>query len=66
MSRMFYEIEIRHDGLNKYRHIRGTDRQVVEEKAQAQRKAWNEMWAKKLEVEKVKSGRERAAKEKEG
>jgi restriction system protein len=66
MSRIFYEIEIRHDGLNKYRHIRGTDRQVVEEKAQAQRKAWNEMWAKQLEFEKVKSDRERAAKEKEG
>lgn len=66
MSRIFYEIEIRHDGLHKYRHIRGTDRQVVEQKAEAQRKAWNEMWAKKLEIEKVRSDRERTANEKEG
>lgn len=60
-----YEIEIRHDGLHKYRHIRGTDRQVVEQKARAQLEAWDEMWEKKLEVEKVRSDRERTAKAKE-
>ena len=49
-----WEIEIRHEGLNKYRHIRGSDRYVVEQKAQAQRLAWDEIWVKKLEVEESK------------
>ena len=52
-----YEIEIRHDGLNKYRHIRGNNRQVVEQKAKAQLIVWGEMWKKKLEIEKVKETR---------
>ncbi len=52
--RQMWEIEIRHEGLNKYRHIRGSDRYVVEQKAQAQRLAWDEMWVKKLEVEESK------------
>jgi len=39
-----YEIEIRHDGLHKYRHIRGNNREVVAQKAEAQIKAWAEMW----------------------
>ena len=46
-----WEIELRHDGLNKYRHIRGNDKYVVEQKAAAQRAIWNEMWQRKLEKE---------------
>jgi len=42
-----WEIEVRHYGLNKYRHIRGSDRYVVEQKAAAQKLAWDEMWEKK-------------------
>ena len=45
--REMWEIEVRHDGLNKYRHIRGSDRYVVEQKAAAQKLAWDEMWEKK-------------------
>ena len=45
--REMWEIEVRHSGLNKYRHIRGSDRSVVEQKARAQEQAWNEMWEKK-------------------
>lgn len=45
------EIELRHDGLNKYRLIRGTDRHVVQQKAAAQRAAWDEMWRKRVEKE---------------
>ncbi len=52
--RQIWEIEVRHEGLNKYRHIRGTDKYVVEQKALAQQLAWNEMWEKKLEVEESK------------
>ena len=45
--RQMWEIEVRHEGLNKYRHIRGSDRNVAEQKAHAQRLAWDEMWEKK-------------------
>jgi restriction system protein len=44
-----WQIELRHEGLNKYRLIRGTDKYVVEQKAAAQNAAWDEMWNKKLE-----------------
>ena len=49
--REMWEIEVRHEGLNKYRHIRGSDRYVVEQKAAAQKQAWNEMWEKKQAAE---------------
>ena len=42
-----YEIEVRHEGLNKYRHIRGSDKHIVEKKATTQQLTWNEMWKKK-------------------
>ena len=60
-----YEIELRHGGLNKYRHIRGRDRYVVEEKARAQEATWEEQWSKKQEVEARKAAREEAAEETE-
>lgn len=43
-----YEIEVSHDGLNKYRHIKGRDKYIVEQKASAQLATWDEMWGKKL------------------
>jgi len=43
-----WQIEVRHTGLNKYRLIRGNDQYVVEQKAEAQRAMWNEMWRKKV------------------
>lgn len=46
-----YEIEIRHRGLNKYRHIKGSDKYIVEQKAHMQQLAWDEMWEKKLLAE---------------
>ena len=50
-----WEIELRHDGLNKYRHIRGNDKYVVEQKAAAQQAIWDKMWQKKLEIEQKQS-----------
>lgn len=47
-----WQIEIQHPGLNKYRHIRGKDKSVVEQKAAAQQAAWDEMWLMRLEKEK--------------
>lgn len=49
--RQIWEIEVRHEGLNKYRHIKGADKYVVEQKALAQRLAWDEVWEKRQEVE---------------
>ncbi|MDV6342294.1 restriction endonuclease [Nitrosomonas sp. Is24] len=46
-----WQIEISHPGLNKYRHIRGKDKSVVEQKAAAQQAAWAQMWLIKLEKE---------------
>lgn len=60
-----WEIEISHDGLNKYRHIRGRDRYVVEQKAQAQKLAWDEMWQKKLAADRRTLAKERAIRDKE-
>jgi restriction system protein len=46
-----WQIEVRHNGLKKYRLIRGTDQYVVEQKAAVQKAAWDEMWQKKVERE---------------
>jgi restriction system protein len=64
-DRAVYEIEVKHIGLNKYRHIRGTDRDIVQQKAAAQERAWNEMWEKKVEAEKKRQERESAMQSKE-
>ena len=63
--RTMYEIEVQHDGLNKYRHIRGSDPHVVEQKAEAQARVWDEMWEKRQAAEHKKRQREANAQEKE-
>ena len=63
--REMWEIEVRHEGLNKYRHIRGSDKCVVEQKAVAQKLAWDEMWEKKLAAEQKKLNREDVIRSKE-
>lgn len=60
-----WEIEVRHEGLNKYRHIRGSDRYVVAQKAAVQERAWNDMWAKKQAQEFKKREREATLKSNE-
>ena len=52
-----WEVEIRHEGLNKYRHLRGSDKYVVEQKALVQRSAWDEMWQKRLQIEYTKNSK---------
>jgi len=64
-SRTMWEIEVSHEGLNKYRHIRGSDRYVVEQKAASQRLVWDEMWEKKLISEKKRKNKEAAIRSKE-
>ncbi len=63
--RPMYEIEISHPGLNTYRHIRGSDKWVVEQKAEAQLAKWDEQWAKKQAADKKRREREKAAAHKE-
>ena len=63
--RDMWEIEVRHTGLNKYRHIRGSDRSVVDSKARAQQHQWDEMWEKKMAAEEKKRNREAAIRSKE-
>lgn len=46
-----WQMEIRHDGLHKYRVIKGATEDIVEQKAAAQLEAWDEMWEKKQERE---------------
>ena len=55
--RQIWEVEIRHEGLNKYRHIKGSDKYIVEQKALAQRLSWDEMWEKRLEIEDRKNSK---------
>jgi restriction system protein len=60
-----WEIKIRHDGLHKYRVIRGQDRYVVEEKARHQRALWDEMWARKSAIDASREDREQRAAQRE-
>lgn len=60
-----YQIELKHEGLNKYRVIKGTDPHVVQQKAEMQRRDWDEMWEKKQEQQAKNAAREQAAREKE-
>lgn len=50
-STNYYRLEVRHEGLGKYRLIRGSDRYVVEATARAQVHTWNEQYAKKLAID---------------
>ena len=40
-----WQIELRHDGLQKYRVIRGTNEQVLDEKARYQKALWDAIWS---------------------
>ena len=51
---MFY-IEVRHQGLGKYRHIKGKDRFVVEQKAAAQKSQWDDMWERRCSIENTRN-----------
>ena len=54
-----YFIEVKHDGLNKYRMIRGNHSYVVEQKAAAQKAAWDDIWKKKCEKDRYESFQEK-------
>ncbi len=60
-----FRIEIRHEGLHKYRLIRGTEKYVVEQQAREQLRAWDEMWEKRQEAEAKKRKMEKEAQAKD-
>lgn len=60
-----FQVEIKHEGLNKYRVIKGSDQYVVHQKAEVQMKAWDEMWEQKKVLQAHRDSRGKAAMEKE-
>ena len=58
-------LEVTHKGLHKHREIRGYDRYVVEQKAQAQLAAWEEAWQNKVNIRSKQRERERVAGERQ-
>lgn len=60
-----WEIEVHHEGLNKYRYIKGSDEYIVKKKARNQKLLWDEMWKKKLLLEKKREKKELSAINKE-
>lgn len=48
--REIWSIDVTHESLGKYRHIRGFDKEVVEQKARAQSAIWDEQWQRKFEA----------------
>lgn len=63
-TRTMYELEIRHDGLGTYRHIRGSDLDVVRQKASAQERRWQEAWERKQAMLRRQRLHDAAAREK--
>lgn len=47
MARVTYSIVVEHQGLGKWREIKGYDRYLVEQKARIQQQQWNEQWNQK-------------------
>ena len=48
VRKQHWEIDVTHAKLGKSRHISGTDRNVVEEKARLQILQWNNQWERQL------------------
>lgn len=65
MERRGYRVTIRHDGLNEVRVVTGRTLLEVNQKADAQKAAWNQQWARKLEQDAMEAGRERVQRDAE-
>ena len=60
-----WRVEITHEGLNRFRAIRGATQEEVESKVAWQRKVWDEQWQRLLQARAQQQKRERAAHSKE-
>lgn len=58
MAKYYYEREISHHGLNKYRVIKGESRYDVDQKANAVLAQWDEQWKRQQEREAKRKERE--------
>lgn len=54
-SQLYYYINLKHDGLGKERHIRGFDKDIVEQKARIQAQKWDEQWEKQVKSDVTKA-----------
>ena len=50
-----YYVEVRHDGLKKYKQITGRNKYLVDQKAIALRMQWDDMWDRKLKIDELKN-----------
>lgn len=57
-----YEVTVRHSGLGKYQVVRGDDKYIVEQKARARMRQWDETWQCKQAAEAKRQERETRAK----
>ena len=69
----FYYVDVHHEGLKKYKRIKGYNKQEVTQRAEEQWEMWEQMWQRQQELEQnkldavaKKQARERAAQKKEG
>jgi restriction system protein len=56
-----YEIKVWHTELNKIQVIRGDEKSIVEQKAEAKMRQWDEMWEKRQVAERKRRDREQKA-----
>ena len=59
------QFTLTHNKLNKSRLFKGKNLYEVYQKALLQAKVWDEMWEKRCQIEKMRSIRERSARDKE-
>ncbi|HEY0821737.1 MAG TPA: restriction endonuclease [Rhizobacter sp.] len=57
-GRVSYEVEVSHDGLSKYRLIKGDTFDIVDNKARMQAQEWDQRWTTTSEREERRSQRE--------
>jgi restriction system protein len=55
-----YYVDVRHDGLNRFRRVTGNDAQLVQAKAAALLAQWNEVWERNLLKTSVERKKEEA------
>lgn len=58
MGRYYYQIEVKHSGLNLYRVVKDADKRVCQMKADALMASWDERWNRQQERERKKIARE--------
>ena len=56
-----YYIDVRHDGLGKFRRVTGSDRYVAEERARAQRQLWDDQWSRRCAIDAAREKRQNRA-----